>query len=268
MPVRRADPKPTRNARNWIAPPPNGGDFQPVISPRLSILIPTLSEQASLPFLLGDLEGLETPHEVIVADGGSTDDTARVATERGAVVVTSPPGRGTQLAAAARAASGHVFCALHADVRLPVATLAAIDAYAAHPPAAAMAFSLAIDGHGRSLALIAAGANLRSRLLGLPYGDQGLLMTRAMYSAAGGYAPVPIMEDVMLVRALARVGGVTVTMSPQRVLVSARRWQRDGPWRRSFRNVALLLAFLAGVPVERLARWYGASRTGSAHVLP
>ena len=138
---------------------------------------------------------------------------------------------------------------------LPAPTLAAIDRWVAAPSRTAQAFSLAIDGRGVAYRLIAAGANLRSRLMHLPYGDQGLLVTRAMYDAAGGYAPVPIMEDVLIARALARSCGITI--SPERVIVSARRWERDGPWRRSTRNVALLAAFLCGAGPQRLARWYG-----------
>ncbi len=231
--------------------------------PELSILVPTHNERATLPFLLDDLAGLHTPHEVVVADGGSTDGTARCAAERGAVVVTGARGRGTQLAAAARTARAPVLCAVHADVRLPAPTLAAIDAYAARPPTTALAFSLAIDGPGLSFSLIAAGANVRSRVLHLPYGDQGLLMTRAMYEATGGYATVPIMEDVLIVRALAR--SVGITMSAERVIVSPRRWERDHPWRRSLRNVALLTAFLCGASPSRIARWYDSARTSTTH---
>ena len=231
-------------------------------TPSLSVLVPTYNERSALPFLLDDLAGLRTPCEVIVADGGSSDGTAQYAEERGAVVVPSALGRGIQLAAAARAGRSPVFCVLHADVRLPAPTLAAIDAYAAHPLATALAFSLAIDGGGLALRLIAAAANARSRLVHLPYGDQGLLMTRVMYLAAGGYAAVPIMEDVLLARALSRAVGITI--GPERIIASARRWHRDGPVRRSLRNVALLAAFLAGASPERIARWYRGSHTASA----
>lgn len=227
-------------------------------TPALSVLIPTYNERDTLPFLLRDLRDLRTPCEVIVCDGGSRDGTADLAVEHGALVVTSERGRGTQLAAAASAARTPVLCTLHADVRLPKATLGAIDAYAANPSSTALAFSLAIDGAGMTLAAIAAGANLRSRVLHLPYGDQGLLMTRRMYDDAGGYASVPIMEDVMIARALSRTCGIAI--SHERVVVSARRWIRDGPWRRSLRNVALLAAFLAGASPARVARWYDASR--------
>jgi rSAM/selenodomain-associated transferase 2 len=229
----------------------------------LSILVPTLNERGSLPFLLADLATLRTSCEVIVADGGSSDDTATVAARLGARVVFSERGRGCQLAAAAASAEGFVLCALHADVRLPPRTVAAIDAYAAQPPATAMAFSLGIGADGASFAIISALANLRSRLLHLPYGDQGLLMTRGMYDRCGGYPPVPIMEDVMLVRALARSVGIVV--SPERVVASPRRWTRDGPWRRSMRNLAILSAYAVGASPARIAGWYGVGDTGSRH---
>lgn len=225
-----------------------------VTHPRLSVLVPTISEGATLPFLLGDLAGLRVDHEVIVADGGSEDDTRQIAIAHGARVVTGPRGRGVQLATAAQDARAPVLFAVHADVRLPVRTLRAIDAFAEAPGSAALAFSLAIDDAGLAFQLIAAGANARSRLLGLPYGDQGLLMTRTTYDAIGGYSPVPIMEDVIIARALRRTAGISI--SPEKVVVSSRRWRRDGAFRRTARNAGLLLAFLAGVSPGRISRWY------------
>lgn len=222
--------------------------------PRVSILIPTLNERNTLPFLLADLAMLNVSHEIVVADGGSSDDTRELAASRGAVVIATEPGRGTQLAAAARVGSAPVLCVLHADVRLPPRTLAAIDAYAAQPASSAMAFSLAIDGPDRRLAIIAAGANLRSRMLGLPYGDQGLLLTRAMYDTVGGFESIPIMEDVAIARALSRTVGMAI--SPERVVVSARRWRRVGATKQTLKNITLLIAFVAGVSPARLAPWY------------
>lgn len=231
-------------------------------APLLSIIVPTLNERATIPLLLSDLARLETPHEIVVADGGSTDDTAQFAAEGGAIVVRTERGRGTQLREGCRRAKADVLCALHADVRLSPAAIAEIDAYARTPMATALAFSLEIDGPGPTLRLIAAGANLRSRLLRLPYGDQGLLMTRAMYDAAGGFPAIPLMEDVVIARQLQRTVGIT--LSPSRVLVSSRRWARR-PLRRSFRNLALLAAFLCGVSPARLVRAYGSHTREATH---
>ena len=245
-------------ARCGLRVPSRSGYPACVSTPALSVLIPTYNERDALPFLLEDLARLRSPYEVVVADGGSSDGTRGHAEALGAIVVSCVRGRGTQLAAAARAARAPVLCVLHADVRLPTPTLAAIDAYAARPLANALAFSLAIEGPGFALALIAAGANARSRVFHLPYGDQGLLMTRGMYDDVGGYPSVPIMEDVVIARALARSAGIAI--SAERVIASSRRWRHDGAWRRSLRNVALLGAYFAGASPHQLARWYGATR--------
>jgi rSAM/selenodomain-associated transferase 2 len=222
--------------------------------PRLSVVVPTLDEAAALPRLLDDLAGLQAMHEVVVADGGSQDGTVALARERGARVVETAPGRGTQLAAGARAARGKVLCFLHADVRLGRETIVALERLAAACPPAAHAFTLAIDAPGRRYRWIEWGTARRSRLLRLPYGDQGLVLPRALYERAGGFPPIALMEDVALVRALGRLAPV-VTL-PERVHVSPRRWERDGALGRTLRNWLLLGSYLAGASPDRLARRY------------
>jgi len=107
------------------------------------------------------------------------------------------------------------------------------------------------------LRLVAAGANLRSRLFGLPYGDQAFFFRRDLFDALGGFPELPIMEDVALMRALARTGERPVLL-PERVSTSARRWQAEGLLRTTVRNLALLLGYLCGVPAQRLAKCYPA----------
>ncbi len=228
--------------------------------PALSVVVPALNEGAALPALLGDLRALGPAVEVIVADGGSTDDTAAVAAAAGASVVAAERGRGRQLRAGAAAARAPLLCFLHADVRLDARAVADLARLAADPRSgeAAWAFRLRIDGRRAAYRAIERGANARSSLLGLPYGDQGLVVSRAAYDAAGGYAAVPLMEDVMLVRALGRL--LPVRLLPSGVTVSARRWERDGAWRRSARNLALLARWMAGAAPERLAGEYERGR--------
>jgi rSAM/selenodomain-associated transferase 2 len=220
----------------------------------LSVVIPALEEGATIGALLGDLRALPVAHEVIVVDGGSRDDTIAVASAMGASVIASPPGRGRQLRAGAAAARGAVLCFLHADVRLPSETIAALDRLAGRGAPGTSAFRLRIDGGRWSYRLVELGANLRSQVLGLPYGDQGLVVSRSTYDRAGGYADVPLMEDVLLARALRIAGGVTLRR--EHVLASARRWERDGVWRRSASNLILLGRFLLGADPGTLARRY------------
>jgi len=218
------------------------------------VIIPTLDEAARLPRLLQDLSILTVPHEIIIADGGSRDGTAELAVARGCAVVRSTPGRGRQLQAGVAAARGDWLLVLHADARLPAAALAEAETALSRPEVQFAAWPLAIDRPGLWLRLVERGVALRWRLFGLAYGDQGLLLRRTLYDAAGGYPDSRIMEDVVLVRRLGRLAQSVRFCQP--ILADGRRWQREGRVRASLRNVALLLFFLAGVDPERLARWY------------
>lgn len=218
----------------------------------LSVVVPTLNEQSTVGRLLGDLRRLTAPHEVIVVDGGSTDLTADVARAAGARLLLSEPGRGVQLGAGAGAAQSPLLLFIHADVRLDGEALALLEEIAVARPPCAMAFRLRIDATGFSYRLIEWGTNLRSRLLGLPYGDQGLVVRREDYIHAGGYPALPLMEDVALVRQLRRV--THVHLLDAAVKVSARRWEADGPLRRMLKNWVLMARFLSGTPPERLVQ--------------
>lgn len=226
--------------------------------PRLSIVVPALDEAAAIGQLLADLApllGTGQEDEIVVVDGGSSDATAAIAAAAGARVVGAARGRGVQLRAGAAAAGGDWLLFLHADVRVSRLALAlALDRVAADRRDEAHWFRLAIDGQGVALRVVERAANLRSRLLGLPYGDQGLLVHRALYDAVGGFDAVPLMEDVALVRRLGRAGRLVEIHAS--LVVSARRWQRDGVLRRTLRNQGILLRWLLGASPERLAERY------------
>lgn len=213
-----------------------------------------MCEEAALGGLLADVRGLAIAHEVIVADGGSSDATVAVARAAGARVVTCAASRGRQLAAGAAAARGTWLLFLHADARLDARAGAALAAAMAAPAAAAYAFRLRIDARRPAYRVLEWGANARSRLAQLPFGDQGLLLPRALYDAAGGFQAVPIMEDVLLVRRLVRLA--PVRLLPASVTVSARRWEREGPARRTVHNWRLLFALWRGASPHHLAERY------------
>ena len=232
-------------------------------TPALSVVIPTLEEERTLGALLGDLRALPVPHEVIVADGGSADATVAIARAQGALVVQAPAGRGSQLRAGAARARAGVFCFLHADVRLDAGAVAALEIAVRHASRAALVFDLRIDAPGAAFRLIELAVGARTRVLRLPYGDQGLVVSRVAYDAAGGYADVPLMEDVALIRALRRV--VPIRVLPASLTISPRRWQREGIAARTVRNWILLARYLLGTPPATLARAYpahGAARAG------
>jgi len=226
----------------------------------LSVVIPTLEAAERIGPCLGALgEGLMSGliHELIIADGGSEDSVAGLADALGARLVTAPRGRGQQLAAGARAAHGDWFLFLHADTVLSPGWAEAVRAHIDNGPHQAGYFALHFDTPAPMGRLVAAWANLRAALFALPYGDQGLLVSRLLYRQAGGYRPIPLMEDVALVRRigqrrLARLGAVAVT--------SASRYGTDGWLRRGWRNLTTLALYFLGVAPERLARRYTRGR--------
>ncbi len=218
-----------------------------------------LNEAKTLPALLADLAPLtELGAELIVADGGSDDATGALAEAAGARVVVAERGRGRQLRAGIGASSRSMFLALHADVRLPPETVDWIIEQGVSQ-GAPIAFRLRVDRDDWPLKMIAGGANLRTRVFALPYGDQGLLISRAHYEGAGGYADVVLMEDVALARALRKTA--PIQLAPCDLVVSSRRWDRDGAWTRTFRNLGLLFRYLAGASPDDLAASYRAEST-------
>jgi rSAM/selenodomain-associated transferase 2 len=221
----------------------------------LSVVIPTLNEAHTLPQLLDDLQQVSLSLETVVADGGSTDGTASVAGARGARVVNAPQGRGVQMNAGADGARGTWLLFLHADVRVPEAARSEL-ARAVDRGVDAAVWSLVIDAGGTWPRVMEFGARARDRLGGLPYGDQGLLVRRTVFEEVGGYPEVPIMEDVAMVRSLTKRVHLERLGAP--VVVSPRRWERQGPYRTWLRNSALITAYHLGVSPHRLARWYRA----------
>ena len=226
----------------------------------LTIVIPTLDAAgnlcATLAALREGLAGILDVQEILVVDGGSRDATVELARESGARAIAAPRGRGLQLAAGAAAARGDWLLFLHADTRLDPGWQHAVAAFIAAPAnrARAAAFAFALDDPAPQARRLERLVAWRCRVLGLPYGDQGLLIARALYDRLGGYRAVPIMEDVDLVR---RIGQRNIAILPVRAVTSAERWRRNGWLRRSARNLACLSLHFLGVPPRLIARLYG-----------
>ncbi|MEM7178231.1 MAG: TIGR04283 family arsenosugar biosynthesis glycosyltransferase [Pseudomonadota bacterium] len=226
------------------------------MSAPVSVIVPTLHAADRLGPTLGALgeavfDGLI--REVILVDGGSDDGIATVAEAVGARLLTVPPGRGGQLGAGARAATGEWLLFLHADTVLSPGWALAARRHIELAPDRAGYFDLRFDAGGLMARWTAGWANLRSRALALPYGDQGLLVSRVLYERAGGYDEIPLMEDVALARRLGRgrlapLGAVAVT--------SARRYRQRGWLRQGARNLTTLALYFLGTAPEKLARRY------------
>lgn len=228
---------------------------------QLSVVIATLNAAPVLSVLAaGLMEGVQAGliREVVVSDGGSTDGTLTIADDLGAIVVHGAPSRGGQLRRGAAAARGEWLLFLHADSGLPDGWTQAVAAQMAQ--GAPGYFTLAFDAHGLAPRLVAGWANLRARVFALPYGDQGLLISRSLYDAAGGYSDIPLMEDVALARTLARLPGARPVALPLAIRTSAARYQRDGWIKRGARNLWLLIRYLTGADPDRLAQAYRARR--------
>jgi rSAM/selenodomain-associated transferase 2 len=223
----------------------------------LTVIVPALNAAGGLAATLAGVAG--GAGEVIVVDGGSDDATVCLARSLGARVIIAPRGRGTQLAAGIAAATGDWLLLLHADTVLaPGWAAAAQTAMAMHGRAAFFRFALASsDRRARWLERLVAW---RCRWLALPYGDQGLLLSRALLDAVGGMRPLPLMEDIDLVRRLGRRRLLALDVA---AVTSAERWERDGWVWRSARNMLCLALYLCGLPLGLIVRLYaGRSRAG------
>jgi rSAM/selenodomain-associated transferase 2 len=222
----------------------------------ISIIIPTLNEESEVDHWgeFNSHSGEDGACEVIIVDGGSTDQTVARAQSRGFRVETCPPGRGAQLNYGARLAQGKVLLFLHADTRMPPGFAGLILQCLNETATLAGAFSLVIDQSTFSLRFVAWCANLRSRLFQLPYGDQALFIRRDDFWRMGGFPEIPIMEDFIFVRKAGKQGRVTTLA--QAVTTSARRWRRLGVMRATIINQLVILGFYAGVPLAKLASLY------------
>lgn len=220
----------------------------------VSIVIPTLNAAQELPACLEHLmEGLAAGliRELVISDGGSGDATRAIAQAAGAEWASGAPSRGGQLRRGCTGAKGEWLLVLHADTHLQPGWAGAVAQHLQEGQGRPAYFRLQFRARGLMPAWVAGWANLRARLFGLPYGDQGLLIRREVYEAAGGYPDQPLMEDVALVR---RLNGLTAL--PCAALTSAVRYQRAGWLRRGTRNLWTLACYFLGKDTKKLAASY------------
>lgn len=219
---------------------------------RVSIVVPVLNEETALPALLDMLQALDA-HEILLVDGGSSDETVALAGQRGICVLESAPGRGTQMNVGAAAASGDVLLFLHADAQLQPGALGALRQGLEDSKRVGGVFDVRFLG-GDWVAACFDWVYHWRRYLGIFYGDAGIFVRREIFCELGGFCSYPIMEDYEFGRRLFRRGALAFLQEP--IVLSDRRWRKDGLLRTLWIWVLLQTAFSLGFPAERLGRFY------------
>ncbi|MDP6544581.1 MAG: TIGR04283 family arsenosugar biosynthesis glycosyltransferase [Phycisphaerae bacterium] len=216
--------------------------------PYLSIIIPTLNEAGHIGEAIASasVDGVE----VIVADGGSRDNTVQIARRCGAKVIGAPPGRARQMNAGAAGADGKVLCFLHADTVLPNGFEHAIFETLSNPNTIAGAFRYQSD---RASQIFQRVVHIRSRSFSLPYGDQGIFIRKRDFQAVGAFPDIPLAEDLFFIRRLKRLGRIVTLDLPART--SPRRRLSEGPWKNTFVNLAIFAGCYLGASPRTLARF-------------
>ena len=226
---------------------------------KISIVIPALNEAGTIAQVLAHIQPLPNV-EVILVDGGSSDDTVSIVQGLGAKVISSEKGRAHQMNVGAKAATGEILLFLHADTFLPLGFETMVRSTLQPPltgekPAPiAGAFSLQIDNPLPSLRSIEWLVSWRSKWRQMPYGDQAIFLRAETFWELGGFREMPIMEDFELIRRLQRRGRIEILSAP--VVTSARRWLQRGVWQTTLINQAIVIGYLVGVSPARLASWY------------
>lgn len=220
---------------------------------KISIIIPTLNEAVTLQETLIHLQDISGA-EIIIADGGSQDETVKIARSLGGKVIITPAGRAHQMNAGAAVATGDILLFLHADTRLPSNFEPLVCQALQYPATIAGAFELRIDAQIRGLRLVERMVNMRSRFLGMPYGDQAIFLKATVFYDMGGFPDLPIMEDFELIQRLKRLGKIAIVPAP--VLTSGRRWEKLGVVKTTLINQVIIAGYFLGVPLTQLVRWY------------
>ena len=217
----------------------------------ISVIIPTLNEENHVLSAIRSAKQPGREDEIIVVDGGSTDNTVKIAQPH-AVVLASPRGRAVQMNTGAQHAAGDVLLFLHADSCLPSHALTNLELVMADPEIVGGTFTLKFDHPHRLLRLIAWFSRFRFRYF--HYGDQGIFVRRTIFEQLGGFKEISIMEDLDFLRRLRTRGQVALINLP--ITTSARRFLANGILRHQILNIALVILYLFGTKPQALLRWY------------
>lgn len=219
----------------------------------ISIIIPVLNEAANISKTLASIQP-QNIIEIVVVDGGSEDDTVKIAKLSGVKVISSLPGRARQMNQGATVASGDILLFLHGDTCLPPGFDVMIGQALEKPNIIAGAFAISLDAPSLCFRVLEAAINWRSLYFHMPYGDQGIFLRKKTFEEMEGFPEIPIMEDFELMRRLKSRGKITIIHAP--VITSSRRWLRHGIWKTTLINQIIILAYLMGIKTEYIVAQY------------
>jgi rSAM/selenodomain-associated transferase 2 len=225
-------------------------------SPTLSIVLPVFHEAENINKIIAHLRQLANGVvEIMVVDGDAAGSTINAVVDEKVLKLTAPRGRALQMNVGATRAKGDVILFLHADTVLPLNAFGLIRVAVTKKGIVAGAFDLGFDTKRKIFAITELYVALRTRLTRIPFGDQAIFINREYFNDIGGYRDIPLMEDVELMKRI-RKRGDAIAIIPQKVRTSPRRYEREGILYCTFRNLALQILYMWGVPPERLRKWY------------
>jgi rSAM/selenodomain-associated transferase 2 len=224
---------------------------------RFSIIIPVIHESKVIHKLLESLAQLETDElfEIIIVDGSPTQDTLRAITDKNVMKYASSPGRGCQMNKGATHARGDILVFVHADTLLPPKALSLIQTALENQRYIGGAFSHQFQLQTPYFKMLATLATLRSQITRAPYGDQVHFFRKTYFDTIGGYKDMPLMEDVELMRRIRKKNDQIIIL-PYHTITSARRWNQEGLFYTSLRDIIIIFLYWCGMPAEKLARFY------------
>lgn len=226
-------------------------------NPAISVILPVLNEADTINSAVAHLRELESGDraEIIVVDGNQRGSTIHRIRDRTISTAISEKGRALQMNCGAASASGAILLFLHADTLLPPNALSLIASTMKDDRFVAGAFDLGINTSRRIFRITERYVAIRTRMTDIPFGDQAIFIRREYFEKIGGFKPIPIMEDVELMRRIKKRGD-RIRIIPEKVMTSARRWEEEGVLYATFRNWMLQAMYCCGVPPKRLARFY------------
>lgn len=226
---------------------------------KVTVVVPTYNEQDLIESLIRELK--EQPIEIIVADGGSTDETLKILGDLKVTVINGPKSRGAQMDLAARWATGDIFLFLHSDAKLPEGWLQKVLDTMTNFDIIAGAFSIIINEKGIKYRVLEKFANLRAKYLKIVYSDEAIFVRASDFKKVGGFKSMPLMEDLGLIRRLRKLNkpdgkNYKIDVLKDKILISSRRWEKNGVIKNTIKNFYILTLYYLGVSEDKLYKIY------------